>query len=37
MSDRQKRQSILESLEDMPPDILDLLYMIVYYIDSGLE
>lgn len=37
MNDTQKKRCIMDSLEDMPSDVLEMIYQIVYLIDSGLE
>ena len=37
MSDDQLRVFIAESLEELPPDVLRLIYRITFYSLSGLE
>lgn len=37
MTDNQKKELIVEGLENMSSDVLELLYRIMFYAESGLE
>lgn len=37
MSEEQMRIVITEALDEIPPDVLRLIYRIVFYSQSGLE
>lgn len=37
MTDNQKKKLIVEGLENMSGDVLELLYRIMFYAESGLE
>lgn len=37
MSDTQKKRLIREALDAVTPDVLELLYRIVFHAESGLE
>ena len=37
MSDSQKMQRITDILENCSPDVMDLIYRILFMVDSGLE
>lgn len=37
MTDKQKRRCIINSIGDLAPDVLDAIYKIIFYAESGLE
>ena len=37
MTQPQKKRYIINSLDDLTPDVLDTIYKIIFYAESGLE
>lgn len=37
VTENQKKERIIEALDNLTPDVLDLLYRIIFCVESGME